>query len=656
MKACARIVLLLTLLIAVCHFSNGQSVSGIVNSYYQVTAVNSGANTVTVDNAAGLTVGQRVLIHQAKGAAITATNTSTFGDITALNNAGGYEFNTICTISGNDVRLRDQFVNAYSVAGQVQLVSIPSYSDVVIAGAVTASPWDPATGKGGIVVLEASGTITLNADIDVSGLGFQGGALVNYPTPTYDCSPLDNVTNFFLPMPASGNITGGRKGEGITGYILNAEYGRGKLANGGGGGNNANTGGGGGGNYGAGGIGGKRAGESITSCHGPYPGVGGCSLSSYGYTTGANRIFFGGGGGSGHENNGVGTPGGNGGGIIILSAATIAGGGGRLLASGIASVNPTNNDPYQAEGDGGGGGGGGGAIILNAAAITGAVTAEAKGGRGSDASNRVNDCTGPGGGGGGGLVWTAGTGVPASVTAVVNGGSNGIVSLGNTKVACQGLANGALPGGAGLGKSSYTPPVSAGPTCVVLASSELRYFTADPSGPGIVVSWALYSPAPATDIRSFIIQRSVDQSHFTEVASLPAKEDLILYRYIDAAENMDGDVYYRLVWQHGQGDLTYSQIAAVKRRAPPASFSFRLQPNPVTDRPLLTVMSERDGSAVAKVYNAQGGTLLTFALVLHKGANSIPLSLHTLAPATYFLVVEMEGRRQVGSFIKRGQL
>jgi len=408
MKACTRIVLLLTLLMPVCHFSHGQAVSGVLNTYYQVTAVNSGANTVTVANAAGLAAGQRVLILQAKGAAITTANSAAYGDISALNNAGGYEFNTICSISGNEIWLRDQFVNAYNVTGQVQLVTIPSYSSVVIAGAVTAAPWDPVTGKGGVVVVEASGTITLNADIDVSGQGFQGGALVNYPTPTYDCGPADFVTQFFLPMPASGNVTAGRKGEGITGYILNEEYARGKLANGGGGGNNANTGGGGGGNYGAGGLGGKRAGETLGQCHGQYPGYGGSSLTSYGYSAGINRIFFGGGGGSGHENNGVGTPGGNGGGIIILSAATIAGGGGRLVASGLFPVNPACGDPTQAEGDGAGGGGAGGVIILNAPTITGAITAEAKGGQGSNSSNTVGDCTGPGGGGGGGLVWTAG--------------------------------------------------------------------------------------------------------------------------------------------------------------------------------------------------------------------------------------------------------
>jgi len=217
------------------------------------------------------------------------------------------------------------------------------------------------------------------------------------------------------------------------------------------------------------------------------------------------------------------------------------------------------------------------------------------------------------------------------------------------------LANGAVSGGAGLGQAGYTPPVSAGPSCTVLALEELSYFKADPSGTDILLSWALAAPASATDIRSFTIQRSADHSHFTDIGRLPAAQDSILYRFIDPAGNIEGDIYYRLAWQHAQGGLSYSRIIIVNRRLAPA-FTFRLQPNPVTDRPLLTVMTAKEGSAVAKVYNAQGGTLLSVALVLHKGANSIPLPLHTLAPAVYFLVVEMEGRRQVRSFIKRGQL
>jgi len=655
MKACATTVWLLALLIPICRTSYAQSVSGVINTYYQVTAVNTSSNTMTVSSASGLSAGQRVLIYQAKGATYNSSNASTFGDVTASNASGAYEFNTICSINGNDVLLRDQFVNSYNVSGQVQLVTMPSYSSVTIGGTVTGGSWDPVTGTGGIVVLEASGTITLSADIDVSGQGFQGGPLVNWPSPTYDCSWTDTYNAYYYSAPASGNFTGGKKGEGIGAYATGKEYGRGKLTNGGGGGNNTNTGGGGGGNYGAGGAGGQRGGVTGFNCQGVNPGIGGASLSTYGYSAGSNRIFFGGGGGEGHENNGVGTPGGNGGGIIILSASTIAGLGGRLLADGAIGTNSACLDPTQAEGDGGGGGGAGGAIIMNASSITGAITASAKGAKGSDASNRVSDCTGPGGGGGGGLVWVAGASVPAAVTATVTGGANGIVSLGSTKGAsCVGQPDGATSGAAGAAKSGYTAPASIGTTCTVLALADLKYFKADASGADVVLSWELSAPDKSAAIRNFFIQRSTDASRFINIASLPAGQDSSLYSYTDADPDPGSTLYYRLAWQYNDGSWSYSRIVAVSMGATPATFSFQLQPNPALQHMTLTVFSTGDGNASVAIASAQGQLVHSFRILLHKGANTIPVDLRMLAPATYFLIVEEGGRRMVKPFIKKG--
>src|ERR1700727_2027699 len=107
MKTLVRIVLSLILTALYCKGALCQSVSGVVNSYFAITAVNTASNTVTVDNAAGLYNGQPVLIIQMKGATINSTNTASYGTITAVNDAGAYEFNTICSISGNEVWLQN---------------------------------------------------------------------------------------------------------------------------------------------------------------------------------------------------------------------------------------------------------------------------------------------------------------------------------------------------------------------------------------------------------------------------------------------------------------------------------------------------------------------------------------------------------------------
>ncbi|MDR3714587.1 MAG: T9SS type A sorting domain-containing protein [Puia sp.] len=653
MKAGPYIVPLLVFLACGYLRAPGQSVSGVVNSYFSITAVNTTTNSLMLDNASGLVSGQRVLIIQTKDATVSSSNDATFGNITAIGSAGNYEFNTICTVIGNEVWLKGGLVNAYDPAGQLQMVTVPVYTSVTVSSAVSALPWDPSTGKGGIVVMEAADTIYLDADIDVSGQGFLGGALVNYPIPPYDCSWAVPVSNYYLPLPASGDYTGGKKGEGIAAYILNEEYGRGKLANGGGGGNNNNTGGAGGGHYGAGGAGGQRAGESAFDCHGAYPGIGGLSLASYGYTPALNKIFFGGGGGSGHENNGVGLPGGNGGGIILLTARVVAGGGGSLVANGLSPVNAGNTDPAQAEGDGGGGGGAGGAVVINASIVTGFLTAAANGARGSNASNLVNDCTGPGGGGGGGVVWAAGAVFPAAVNSSVNGGGNGVVSLGSSKTSCAGLSNGALPGGAGISQTGYSAPLPGGDICSLLASPVLQNFTGSLTGQGNLLSWNLYpSSAAASEILFFTVERSVDRTAFTPLATLPLMEDTTAYRYADPF-TATGMVYYRLVVNDKSGSLTYSPVIALNRQGD-IPFGFTgLHPNPAGDWLSVDLSAGKGGTAIARVCDVYGGQVGLFSFPLYPGPNTFRLPVQGLAAGVYFLMVAVDGRKQVRSFIKQ---
>jgi hypothetical protein len=628
-----------------------QSISGVVNSYYNVSGVNVATNVVTVGNAAGLSAGQVVLLIQMKGASINSANTANYGDISAIGDAGNYEFNSICTVNGNQVWLQNKMVNAYDPTGEVQLITVPSYASLVISGTVTAKPWDTITGTGGVVVLAASNSITLNSNIDVSGQGFLGGALVNYPVPPYNCDFITPVTGYEYGTPASGYYTGGTKGEGVADYLSNQQNGRGKLSNGGGGGNNANAGGAGGANYGLGGAGGKRAGESNFDCHAQYPGIGGASLSGYGYTPGANRIFMGGGGGSGQENNAAGEPGANGGGIMILSTPAIIGNGGQLLANGLQPTNPVNTDPLQAEGDGGGGGGAGGAIIINSTTISGAITAQANGGQGSNSSNFVNDCTGPGGGGGGGVVWVAGAAMAAGITATETGGVNGVVSSGNTKVACKGLANGATSGATGLSQTGYLPVVANVSVCVALASPALEYFTGTRSDGGVVLTWALSSSAPV--IRDFVLQRATDSSGFVMLATIAGSPDSPRYSYTDNLAGVEGSVSYRLTWQDATGAWSYSRILHLTVTQGPDGGSLALQPNPATDQLTVSVYSWTGEAAAIKICDVLGRPMSSMPVSLRQGMNSVVVPLAKLAPAIYFLVLETEGRRQVKGFVKR---
>jgi len=354
-------------------------ISGVVNIYTPVLAIpTTCSQDIVVEQPYGFKPGDRVIIIQMKGAGIATTDSPQFGDITSLASCGNLEFGGVKAVNGNVITLNARLVNTYDVTASVQLVRVAGYVDVTITGTVRAQPWNGRTG--GIVAIEASGTVTFNADINVSGVGFVGGIRsLNYAS----CSR----TGYVYTM-ASGY--GAQKGEGVAQWTIPLEAGRGKLANGGGGGVDHNSGGGGGGNAGAGGRGGDQwVGCGRTTTNGA---VGGIAMP---YARTLPKIYLGGGGGGGHQNNGTGTSGASGGGIVILRATSIDGANRSITATG-ASVTAIGGN------DAAGGGGGGGAIWIDCAQFTTPLRAVVTGGAGG--SVNTSPAHGVGGGGGGGIV------------------------------------------------------------------------------------------------------------------------------------------------------------------------------------------------------------------------------------------------------------
>ncbi|MDX2247237.1 MAG: T9SS type A sorting domain-containing protein [Bacteroidia bacterium] len=387
----------------------------MVNQYTEVLTIDNVNSTVTVADPSSFALNDRVMIIQMKGATIDESNSFTFGDVNPINGAGLFEMASVCGVNGNKIGFQYELVNTYSTDSdaRIQLIKVPQYVNQTVTGTLTAPAWNGATG--GVVALELTGTLTLNANIDVSNLGFRGGTHLQGAT----CTVIANAPNYFYPYSGVSGIDteGGMKGEGVAEYISGKEYGKGAQANGGGGGNNHNNGGGGGANSNFGGTGGYR---SAIFCSNFDYGSSGEGLGFYGYGNGGNNnIFMGGGGGSGHDNNGDGNDGGDGGGIIIIKADAIEGNGFAIRANG--------QSPAAVLGDGASGGGGGGAILLSTNGYgSTALTVQANGGNGGN-TTLAGNCPGPGGGGGGGVVWV-GTVPGGLVSVTVTGGANGMAT------------------------------------------------------------------------------------------------------------------------------------------------------------------------------------------------------------------------------------
>ena len=338
--------------------AKAQTISGIINNYAHVIAIDTCLNTATVASTTGFNVGDSVLIIQMKGAIIDTTNTANYGTILSLNGAGQFEIASILSMPDLvTIRFSNKLLNIYDIKdGAVQLVRIPQYTNVTVVDTLRPKAWDPNTGTGGVLALEATGTLTLDAQLDASGLGFWGGGAANG-------GGGDSVTDyifdgFFGPLGGEG----GYKGEGIASDVglyynpYNAA-GRGAPANGGGGGNAHNAGGGGGGNGDLGGLGGD---QTDAQGFGRFANGGEPGKSLLPQTQ--PRLFMGGGGGGGQQNDHLGTDGGNGGGIIIIRAPIVISAFDTIQSNGLS---PNGNSTS----DGAGGGGAGGAIFIDVDSI-----------------------------------------------------------------------------------------------------------------------------------------------------------------------------------------------------------------------------------------------------------------------------------------------
>src|ERR1044071_798461 len=104
-------------------FSQTTNISGIVNTYFNVTDFVPSKDCVILGNTFGVNPGDRMLLIQMKGASIVTSTGSTFGDTTSLNNAGNYQMLTVCMINDDSVFFAQKILGNYTPSGgKVQLV------------------------------------------------------------------------------------------------------------------------------------------------------------------------------------------------------------------------------------------------------------------------------------------------------------------------------------------------------------------------------------------------------------------------------------------------------------------------------------------------------------------------------------------------------
>jgi hypothetical protein len=640
------------------HKSEGQTISGVINSYHKATSIiNNGTynsysySGITLQDITGLSTGDRVLIIQMKGATIDETNSSSFGNISSIanvGNAGKYEFSSICGFLNNTIVLSNHLLNTYDVSS-VQVIRVPVFTDVTVAGTLLATEWNPSTQTGGVIALEASGTITLNASINADSAGFKGGAMFVNTTSSGRCGE-ESPSSWYYSSSGSNspNLGGAPKGEGVASYISNKEYGRGKQANGGGGGNVDETGGGGGANYGIGGTGGNKS--NSFWCSAATHGEAGMSLSSYGYSLMNNRVFLGGGGGCGEMNNiysgttGAGTPGGDGGGLVFITCNTLVGNGQTISARGGQGINPVMPVKTEGAGDGGGGGGGGGVVSLNVANYSGSLTVLVNGGAGSNVGF-WDQCPGPGGGGGGGVIWSSGA-LPGTVTTNVNGGASGVIkNAPSHNPPCEGQANGATAGSAGLVQSGFVAPQGTNTIdCSILPVDLLKQFTGKRNSTNVQLNWELRNKEA---VQKIVLEKRTGNETF-----ISAYEQLdpttINGFYVDGKNN--SNVTYRLVVYALNGERQYSNhvfFEADERK------TFHLYPNPANDDVTIQLPANFTGKTHLVVTDINGRQVINQQLYIQSSQINTVVSVKHLPAGIYNIRLENKDELYSAKLLKQ---
>lgn len=577
-------------------------ISGIINSYARVTNISD--THISIDHIHGdiqdFQAGRKLMIMQMKGATMSQDNNDAYGNIVDLGSCGLHEFFVVESFSGTEAPYHIVYadlLHSYSPSGVVQLISVPGYQNALVNAPLTAADWNPATGTGGVLALEVSGTLSLEANINVNGKGFPGGTKGGSSGANNNASLYKSSSNDF-----------GMKGESIALPVSGENYAKGRHTIGGGGGNTHNGGGGGGGNSTRGGNGGNGwsgAGDNANT-----GGIGGTGIN---YTSNNQRILLGGGGGSGQQNNSAGGAGGYGGGIIIIRAGSIS-----SSASANMSITANGTEGENSGNDGAGGGGAGGSIKIESLNWTTGqqLTIQANGANGGNVGNSA--AHGSGGGGGIGIIqMNQPTPENQNITVASSPGLNG---LDCNQSGC--ISSGILPETPQENDALITGVVFFGE--LISLPVTLFNFNAVPIGQHIKLSW---STLCEINNDYFTLEKSMDGKSFKTLAVISGNgttREIHEYIYTDnnphhcnnyyrlSQTDYDGTKhYFPVIWADGiENTFDDLQIICVF-------------PNRFQQELNIDFYADQEGKIELNFHNLRGEKVQQFYFYAEKGKNQI---------------------------------
>jgi hypothetical protein len=200
--------------------------------------------------------------------------------------------------------------------------------------------------------------------------------------------------------------------------------------------------------------------------------------------------------------------------------------------------------------------------------------------------------------------------------------------------------------------SGHSNATCGGTTCnplqeFVQLPVELSVFSAKKQGAQAVLAW---TTASEQDNEKFIVERSLDGTHFESIAELPGRGTTTSaqsYSFVDERP-LHGTNLYRLKQLDFSGDFSYSEIVAVKMIKEGEILAY---PTPFAERLTLDLPENLDSEEnLLTIYNLHGQLVHQQLL---QGSGSQQLELGGLNPGQYVLCLTSGAHTQRMSIIKQ---
>jgi uncharacterized repeat protein (TIGR01451 family) len=177
--------------------------------------------------------------------------------------------------------------------------------------------------------------------------------------------------------------------------------------------------------------------------------------------------------------------------------------------------------------------------------------------------------------------------------------------------------------------------------CLIVLPLGLQSFSGHHSPQGAVLDWQL-NPSP--ELRSFIIERSTDGSHFLSIGEQAAIPDSARYQFTDALLSSTGStLYYRIQLVSIDGTTNYSNIVVLRSGNDAGTLTTHLTPNPARTSTTLVISSARPGSAQITCWSPAGAPVFSRGVTVSAGTNAVALSLPAYLPAGIYILKTTTG-------------